>query len=134
MTRGFSGVSRCCYRKRAAWHDPVGDEALIRVDLADYLRAAGFRNVLEAGNGGQAPALLGANPAINLVISDVPMPGATDGVALAGWLRANRPHVKVVLVSGHLPSLQAGVSDLLVEKPVQPQSLITSIVQMLARS
>ena len=62
---------------------------------------------------------------------DVRMPGATDGVALAGWLRANRPHVKVVLVSGHLPSLQTGAADLLVEKPIQPLSLITSIVQRL---
>ena len=109
----------------------VEDEVLIRIDLADYLRAAGFRNVLEAGNGDQALAMLGAHPAINLVISDVRMPGATDGAALAGWLRANRPHVKVILVSGHIASLKPGAADLLIEKPIQPQSLITSIVQML---
>jgi DNA-binding NtrC family response regulator len=109
----------------------VEDEVLIRVDLAEYLRTAGFRNVLEAGNGDQALAMLGAHPAIALVISDVRMPGATDGVALAGWLRAHRPEVKVVLVSGHLPSLQPGAADLLIEKPIQPQRLITSIVQML---
>ena len=112
----------------------VEDEALIRIDLADYLRAAGFQNVLEAGNGDQALAMLGANSAITLVISDVRMPGATDGVALAGWLRANRPDVKVVLVSGHLPTVQPGAADLLVEKPVQPQSLITRIVHMLTGS
>ena len=107
------------------------DEVLIRVDLAEYVRSAGFRNVLGAGNGDQALAMLGAHPAINLVISDVRMPGATDGVALAAWLRANRPQVKVVLVSGHLPSLTPAAADLLVEKPIQPQSLITSIVQLL---
>ena len=101
----------------------VEDEVLIRFDLAECLRAAGIRNVLEAGNAGHARG----DPAINFVISDVRMPGATDGVALAGWLRANRPHVKVVLVSGHLPSLQTGAADLLVEKPMQPQSLIASI-------
>ena len=112
----------------------VEDEALIRTDLADYLRAAGFQNVLEAGNGDQALAMLGANSAITLVISDVRMPGATDGVALAGWLRANRPDVKVILVSGHLPTVQPGAADLLVEKPVQPQSLITRIVHMLTGS
>ena len=112
----------------------VEDEALIRVDLAEHLRAAGFRNVLEAGNGDQALAMLGAHPAIALVISDVRMPGATDGVALAGWLRAHRLDVKVVLVSGHLPSVQPGTADLLVEKPVQPQSLITRIVHMLTGS
>jgi hypothetical protein len=39
--------------------------------------------------------------------------------------------VKVVLVSGHLPSLQPAAADLLVEKPIQPQRLIKSIVQML---
>ena len=93
------------------------DEVLIRVDLAEYVRSAGFRNVLGAGNGDQALAMLGAHPAINLIISDVRMPGVTDGVALAGWLRANRrPHVKVVLVSGHLPSLQTGAADLLGRK------------------
>ena len=80
----------------------VEDEALIRVDLAEHLRAAGFRNVLEAGNGDQALAMLGAHPAIALVISDVRMPGATDGVALAGN-RAGTPsaaasHIKDFLI------------------------------------
>jgi FixJ family two-component response regulator len=68
------------------------------------------------------------------LISDVRMPGAIDGVALAGWLRAHRPDVKVVLVSGHLPSVQPGTADLLVEKPIQPQNLITRIEHMLTGS
>jgi two-component system, response regulator PdtaR len=57
----------------------VEDEALNRIDLAEYLRAAGFGNVLEAGNGDQALPMLGAHPNITLVISDVRMAGATMG-------------------------------------------------------
>jgi CheY-like chemotaxis protein len=55
------------------------DEALIRVDLAEHLRAAGFRKVLEAGNGDQALAMLGEHPAIALVISDVRIPARPMG-------------------------------------------------------
>lgn len=77
----------------------VEDEVLIRFVIADYLRECGFR-VLEAGDAGEAIEILGADVAVDLVFSDIQMPGAMDGFALAQWIRANRPTLPVVLTSG----------------------------------
>jgi CheY-like chemotaxis protein len=77
----------------------VEDEVLIRLELADYLRACGYR-VLEAGNAAEAMAVLQTEHRVDLVFSDVQMPGPTDGFGLARWVRANRPGVKVILTSG----------------------------------
>jgi CheY-like chemotaxis protein len=38
---------------------------------------------------------------IGLVVSDIRMPGATDGLELAAWLRRERPKIKIVLLSGY---------------------------------
>lgn len=84
----------------------VEDEVLIRAALADYLRDCGF-HVLEAASGDEAKTLVerGGQP-IDLVFSDIQMPGATDGFTLARWLRAHHPQIKVILTSGAVRSSQ----------------------------
>jgi CheY-like chemotaxis protein len=78
----------------------VEDEVLIRLVIADYLRECGFK-VYEAGNAAEALEILEAdNTKIDLVFSDVRMPGEMDGFALAQWVRRNRPGLPVILTSG----------------------------------
>lgn len=78
----------------------VEDDPLIRFAMADYLRDCGYQ-VVEAVNGDEAKSLLDApEPLIDLVFSDVHMPGTTDGFALARWVRAAYPDVAVILTSG----------------------------------
>jgi len=77
----------------------VEDEVLIRMVIADYLRDCGY-HVVEAGNGREAISLFEAGMEIDVVFSDVQMPGDTDGFALARWVRSNRQGVKVILTSG----------------------------------
>jgi len=109
----------------------VEDEILIRLDLADQLRLAGFR-VIEASNGDEALTVLKSVEEISLVISDVRMPGQTDGTALAAWLRREMPQIKIILVSGHLPNAQmTAVSDLAFEKPVHPVLLARRVKELL---
>src|SRR5215470_6229019 len=77
------------------------DEVLIRLDMVDQLRQAGFR-VFAVANGDEAMKVLqklGSDFA--LVITDVRMPGRTDGAALAAWIRHERPGIKVMLISAH---------------------------------
>src|SRR5262245_30312992 len=77
----------------------VEDEVLIRMAVSDYLRDCGYRAV-EAGNGDEADTVLKADPHIDVVFSDVSMPGEIDGFALAQWVRRERPAVRVILTSG----------------------------------
>lgn len=77
----------------------VEDEPLIRVDLAEYLRECGYR-VHEASNAEEAVQLLEAKYAIDLVFSDINLPGEMNGIELAAWIKAQRPSVKIILTTG----------------------------------
>jgi CheY-like chemotaxis protein len=78
----------------------VEDEALLRVTLSHFLQECGF-NVLEAVSADEAVQILDQSGiAIDLVLSDVRMPGSMDGFGLATWIRKNRPGLPVFLASG----------------------------------
>jgi DNA-binding NtrC family response regulator len=84
----------------------VEDEVLIRMAAADHLRSCGFK-VAEAGSTAEAQELILSGLKVDLVFSDVTMPGAIDGVGLAQWLRVHAPDVPVILTSGVTSSLDA---------------------------
>lgn len=78
----------------------VEDEVLIRIALSDYLQECGFK-VLEAGNADEAVEIIQhSSVTIDLVFSDVVMPGSMDGFGLAKWIRINRAGLPVILTSG----------------------------------
>ena len=78
----------------------VEDEVLIRLVIADYLRECGFK-IYEAGTAAEAVDILQSDKAtIDLIFSDVRMPGEMDGFALAQWVRTNRPGLPIILTSG----------------------------------
>jgi DNA-binding NtrC family response regulator len=78
----------------------IDDEALIRAMLSDYLQECGFK-VLEGSNADEAILIIEKTDVIiDLVFSDVSMPGSMDGFGLAKWIRVNRPGLPVILTSG----------------------------------
>lgn len=78
----------------------VEDEILIRFVISDYLQHCGFR-VHVAGSAAEAIEILeSADHPVDLVFSDVAMPGELDGFGLAQWVRDNRPGLPVILTSG----------------------------------
>jgi DNA-binding response OmpR family regulator len=78
----------------------VEDEVLIRLATADALRGCGYR-VIEAGSGDEAVALLDkADIRVDVVFTDVSMPGTLSGFGLAQWVRRERPEVRVIVTSG----------------------------------
>ena len=86
----------------------VEDEFLIRSMIIDYLTECGY-HVIEAGTGDEAvEVLLRTVLTVNVVVSDVMMPGTTDGFALARWVGKWRPDIKVVLTSGLARTADAG--------------------------
>lgn len=80
----------------------VEDEFLIRMLVADHLRETGF-NVIEACNGDEAITILKSGIMVDLVFTDVRMPGTTDGLGLLAFVKRTRPSLPVVMTSGHLP-------------------------------
>ncbi|HUO91930.1 MAG TPA: response regulator [Rhizomicrobium sp.] len=59
----------------------------------------GFR-VLEAASAAEAIDLLETEEEIDLVFTDIRMPGSMNGIDLANWVHAHRPGLAVVLTSG----------------------------------
>jgi len=77
----------------------VDDEPLVRRLIADDLVAEGH-DVLEAGDADDAIRSVLANEPVQLVVTDVRMPGSMDGFGLARWLRARQPAPKILVISG----------------------------------
>jgi CheY-like chemotaxis protein len=94
----------------------VEDEVLIRMSVADYLRECGYR-VVEAGNGDEALAVLESDTHIDILFSDVQMPGSIDGFGLSRWVRRERRAVKVILTSGVAHAAESA-GDLCEEGPM----------------
>jgi DNA-binding NtrC family response regulator len=79
----------------------VEDEVLIRFALADFLRDHNCK-VYEAHDGEEAIQLLSFYKAdIDVVFTDVRLPGSINGFALANWLERYRPNTAVILGSGY---------------------------------
>lgn len=77
----------------------VDDDDLVRPVIANSLREAGFE-VQEAANATEAISLVHSLPHIDLLISDVVMPGM-DGPAMVARLRSERPDLRVLFITGH---------------------------------
>lgn len=114
----------------------VEDEVLIRLVIAEYLRDCGYR-VIEAAHADEALLVLRRSEIeIDVVFTDVEMPGSMDGFALAQWVRNNRPDMDVILAGSVGRAVQAA-SDLCdqqnnVPKPYDPQSVHDRIRRLLA--
>src|ERR1700733_6221387 len=76
----------------------VEDEALVRLSAVDMLEDAGFR-MIEAVNSEQALELLAADSDVQLLFTDVNMPGTIDGLALARQVRDRWPHIGIMIAS-----------------------------------
>lgn len=78
----------------------VDDDALILIEATGILEDAGFR-VLEAMNVAQALKVLEQHhEAVQLLFTDVHMPGDADGFDLARQTAERWPHIAVVVASG----------------------------------
>jgi CheY-like chemotaxis protein len=97
----------------------VEDEILIRMDIGDELRDAGW-TVFEAASGDAAIELLRSPILLDLVLTDVRMPGSCNGIALAEFVRRERPGVRVAVMSGdYVPNWQQrNLFDAFFPKPV----------------
>ena len=111
----------------------VEDEILIRVLIADELRAEGF-SVIEAATANEALSYFQAGVQVDVVLSDIELPGALNGIDLIRRLRAEAPNLPTVLTSGHSPSVHE--ADAFLPKPYdvrQAVALVATLLQKEAR-
>ncbi len=143
-----SGHSVSRKNKRASSQAPPGgmetillveDDPFVRQPLGQILRGLGYR-VHEAANGEEAlqnwPII---GPEVDLLFTDIVMPGSLDGKHLADRLRATKPGLKVILSSGYSTELhKAGRTDdpgiVVLTKPYEKEKLAKTIRRCLGRS
>lgn len=113
----------------------VEDEVLIRLMVSDELRDAGY-DVIEAFNADEALAILESPVRVDLIFSDVRMPGSLDGLGLLAVVNTIFPNLPVILTSGHLGPATAktqGATGFL-PKPFRIDALVEAIQRELAGS
>lgn len=112
----------------------VDDEPLIRMALADFLSEEGL-TVFEAENADRAIAILEANPKIDIVVTDVQMPGSLDGLKLAHVVRDRWPPTVLIVVSGAdvIESDDLPANATFIRKPVDPSRVLGEIDRITAK-
>jgi two-component system, response regulator PdtaR len=111
----------------------VEDEQLIRMDTASSLEVAGFR-VFEAENATDAIRCLELHNDIQLIFTDINMPGSMDGLALARYVRGRWPPVKIIVTSGYVkaPESDLPAGALFIEKPYYPAHIAKKMSELIA--
>jgi PAS domain S-box-containing protein len=113
----------------------VDDEADLRELACNHLESLGYR-VVAAGDGAEALAAMEHNRGIDLLLTDVILPGNLDGRGIAREARARRPGLKVLYMSGYAPqaaarSGQIDEPDLHISKPFRKSDLSRKLREVL---
>jgi CheY-like chemotaxis protein len=109
----------------------VEDETLVRLFASDFLDEAGFK-VFEAVNADEALRVLQARPDVQVVLTDIEMPGSMDGLELTKVIRQRWPGVGIVVTSGRAVPGRDGLPDgtAFITKPFLPGTVVQVICQM----
>jgi len=112
----------------------VEDELLIRILVCDALREEGYE-VIEACNAEEALTIFDAGLAIDLIVSDVRMPGSLDGLDLLGVVRRRFVALPVLLTSGHLEPDEVPIESAthFLRKPYRLAEVLKLVAAELAR-
>ena len=124
-------MSASSVRKRAAPDGPsvlvVEDEGLVRALIVETLREAGCA-VTEAATADEAVRMLKCAAEPDVLVTDVKLPGAMNGIDLAERLRRTLPRMKVIVTSGHAgPEDAACVADAFLAKPFALKELVGEV-------
>jgi PAS domain S-box-containing protein len=101
----------------------VDDSAEVAEVTSALFEHLGYRTLYRE-SAEAALQLLAAGTKVDLVFSDIVMPGTIDGVGLASEIRAQYPHLPVVLTTGYSDAARAAPADLrILRKPFDTDAL-----------
>lgn len=112
----------------------VEDEMMLRMRAVDIVEDAGFTPI-EAVNADDALVILESRSDIDLLFTDIQMPGSMDGLKLAHAVRTRWPSIGIMLVSGQVTPTEADkpVNSRFYGKPLEVKRMITEMQEMVAQ-
>ena len=113
----------------------VEDEVLIRMSSAATLEDAGF-NILEAASSAQALDMLLEHKDIDVLMTDVRMPGDMNGLDLVALVHRFHPDIRAIVVSGNTSVEEANHAGAIgfLPKPYMAHSLVRAVRELVERN
>jgi CheY-like chemotaxis protein len=113
----------------------IDDDPTIRMLVAEVLGDSGYA-VIEAPDGPTGLKLLESNARIDLLITDVGLPGGMNGRQVADAARVSRPALKVLFITGYAENAVMGQNRLesgmfVMTKPFQIDALADRIREII---
>ena len=113
----------------------VDDEPAVRLLMLDVLQEAGYR-VLEAADGPGGLKILQSEARIDLLVTDVGLPGGMNGRQVADAARTLRPNLKVLFITGYAENAVVGNGHLdpgmqVITKPFAIDALANRVREMI---
>lgn len=111
----------------------VEDSGVIRLGAVDMAEREGFL-VFEAANADDAITILEAHPEIQLVFTDIEMPGSMDGLKLVRYVSLRWPPIRLIVASGKMLREQVTLPEgvLFFAKPYRQAEIATAMRSLLA--
>ena len=112
----------------------VEDEMMLRMRAVDIVEDAGF-SPIEAVSADDALAILESRSDIELLFTDIQMPGRMDGLELAYAVHERWPLIKIILVSGQLTLADADkpTDSRFFRKPLDVRQMIAEMRDMMGK-
>jgi len=115
----------------------IEDESTLRELIAESLRDAGYR-IVSADDGAGGLDILESGESIDLLITDVGLPGGMNGRQVADAARVTRPSLKVLFITGYAEGVAVGNGRMedgmeVLTKPFDITSLASKVRRMMGR-
>jgi CheY-like chemotaxis protein len=116
----------------------VDDEPTVRMLVADVLQELGY-TVLEAYDGASGLKILQSGARLDLVITDVGLPGGLNGRQMADAARETRPDLKILFITGYAENAVVGNGYLapgmqIMTKPFVVEALASRVKDLMRSS
>jgi len=116
----------------------VDDEPTVRMLVTEVLEDLGY-SAIEAADGPSALKVLRSNVRIDLLVSDVGLPGGMNGRQVADAARVSRPNLKVLFITGYAENAVVGNGHLepgmaVLTKPFVMEALASRIRELITAS
>ena len=113
----------------------IDDDPTVRLLLVDLLQDAGYR-VLEAPDGPAGLKILQSDTRLDLLVTDVGLPGGMNGRQVADAGRVLRPSLKVLFITGYAENAVIGNGHLepgmqVITKPFPIEALANKVREMI---